>query len=130
VYFRVPNLIPASGDDLVTYSLTNTTSAKELEYDPLDRTLFMIDISSNLYITENFTDNIQESKLTDNLIHTFSSQSSKMAIDWVSKNIYYIDSSYNWIILKPLNAIHSPTRKTLIDGLVLPKSIAVDPING
>lgn len=130
VYFRVPNLIPTSKDDPLTFSFTNTTSVKELDYDPLVKTLFMIDILSNLYITENFTDNIQASRLTDNVINTSSSQSSKIAIDWISKNIYHIDPSYNWIILKPLNAVHSSNRNTLIDGLLLPKAIAVDPLNG
>ncbi|XP_061165321.1 low-density lipoprotein receptor-related protein 4-like [Saccostrea echinata] len=90
----------------------------------------MNDISSNLYIIKNFSDNVQADKLTKNVINTFSSPSSKIAVDWLSKNIYHLDPSYNWITVQPIKGVGGSNRKTVVDGLLSPKSIAVDPLNG
>uniref|UniRef100_K1PJQ2 Low-density lipoprotein receptor-related protein 4 n=1 Tax=Magallana gigas TaxID=29159 RepID=K1PJQ2_MAGGI len=90
----------------------------------------MTDILSNLFRTENISHSIKPDELTSNVIDTFSSSSSKIAIDWVSKNLYYIDPSFRWIIVQPLYAVGRSGRKTLIEGLISPKAIAVDPLNG
>lgn len=130
VFFKTNSLTHSSKDDPVPLSFSNATNIKELLYDPLERTLYMTDILSNLFRTENISHSIKPDELTSNVIDTFSSSSSKIAIDWVSKNLYYIDPSFRWIIVQPLYAVGSSGRKTLIEGLISPKAIAVDPLNG
>ena len=131
VFFNASSLTPSSLEAPVRVSFTNTTTVKELLYDPADDTLFLTDMLSNLYITQNFSPNLFPAhKFTENRIATFSSPSSKIAIDRISKNIYHIDPSFQWIIVQPINCDAQSSIKTLINGLIAPKSISVDPLNG
>ncbi|XP_062572042.1 low-density lipoprotein receptor-related protein 4-like [Saccostrea cucullata] len=130
VYIRAPLQTSTNQHFSLPISFSNVTNINELEYDPFDQTLFMNDISSSLYIIKNFSGNTQTDKLTSNVIRTFSSPSSKIAVDWLSKNIYHLDPSYNWITVQPIKGVGDPNRRTVVDGLFSPKSIAVDPLNG
>lgn len=131
VFFKGSSLTPSSQEAPVRVSFTNTTNVKELLYDSADDTLFMTDSLAKLYITQNFSHNLMlPHTFTENMIATFSSPSSKIAIDWISKNIYHIDPSFQWIIVQPINCDAQSGIKTLINGLIAPKSISVDPLNG
>ena len=51
-----------------------------------------------------------------------------VAVDWISKNLYWTDSGTDRIEVSRLNGTH---HKTLFsDDLVNPRAIAVDPVRG
>ena len=53
-----------------------------------------------------------------------------LAVDWLSNNIYWSDSLYNWIIMSPRNSVE-PVFKTIVrTGLSSPHSLAVHPQKG
>lgn len=51
-----------------------------------------------------------------------------VAVDWISKNLYWTDSGFDRIEVSRLDGTN---HKTLFsDGLVNPRGIAVDPVRG
>lgn len=64
---------------------------KELFYDFLERILYMIDILFNLFRMENIFYSIKFDEFISNVIDMFFLLFLKIVIDWVLKNIYYID---------------------------------------
>ena len=54
-----------------------------------------------------------------------------LAVDWISNNVYFSDSLYNWITLLPMNSSTSGVYKRLIrTGLQHPHGLAVYPRKG
>ena len=53
-----------------------------------------------------------------------------LAVDWLSNNVYWSDSLYDWIIMSPRNSVE-PVFKTIVrSGLSNPHSLAVHPQKG
>ncbi|KAL4220501.1 Low-density lipoprotein receptor-related protein 2 [Mactra antiquata] len=91
--------------------------------------------TQTLYWSESANKNIQGLTLngTTNTQTIFSGTSSRaegLAVDWVSNNIYWTDSLYNWIVMAPLSSEERVYRIVIRTGLYEPHGIAVHPKKG
>ena len=59
-----------------------------------------------------------------------SSMAEGLAVDWISNNIYWTDSLYNWIIMSPRDSEEQVFKTIVRSGLSNPHSIAVYPQKG
>lgn len=53
-----------------------------------------------------------------------------LAVDWVSNNIYWTDSLYNWIVMAPLSSQEKVYRLVVRTNLENPHSVVVHPEKG
>lgn len=53
-----------------------------------------------------------------------------LVIDWISDNIYFSDSKYNWIVLVPLNTSDIFYKLIITQGLYQPHGLAIYPQKG
>ncbi|XP_052233119.1 low-density lipoprotein receptor-related protein 2-like [Dreissena polymorpha] len=94
-----------------------------------------------IYFYNRYTGNIQRlnfypengfQKDTAINLHSGLSRSNlKIALDWISNNIYWTDPTYKWIALQSLrtNGTDGPYRILVYDNVEKPTGIAVDPIH-
>ena len=68
---------------------------------------------------------------TETIYSGTSSMAEGLAVDWMSNNVYWADSLYNWIVVAPLNSQDESVHKVVVrTGLLNPHSIAVHPQRG
>lgn len=53
-----------------------------------------------------------------------------LTVDWVSNNIYWTDSLYNWIVMAPLSSQEKVYRLVVRTNLEKPHSVVVHPEKG
>ncbi|XP_064614875.1 low-density lipoprotein receptor-related protein 6-like isoform X2 [Liolophura sinensis] len=67
---------------------------------------------------------------TNNVFNGTSSDVEGLAVDWVSRNLYFTDSVYNWVMMVGLNSTVFPHKLVTDTNLDRPMGIAVYPQKG
>lgn len=67
---------------------------------------------------------------TNNVFNGTSSDVEGLAVDWVSRNLYFTDSMYNWVMMVGLNSTIFPHKLVTDTNLDRPMGIAVYPQKG
>ena len=97
-------------------------TAVGVSYDCHEQFIYWSDVSSNL-INKIRTDGSNYSVVLSNV-----KSAEGLAVDWISRNIYFTDSEARTIEVASLNGLY---RKVLIrNNLRNPRGIAVDPVDG
>ncbi|XP_056013215.1 low-density lipoprotein receptor-related protein 2-like [Ostrea edulis] len=106
-----------------TFQITSITS------DPYENTLFTI-IGNSIYAFSNFS--IWQNQKRSSRIYKGKSYSwGQIASDYVSKNLYWCDFFYRWIVMKPAYTSNNTIYRVVIDkDLEHPDGIALDPEDG
>ncbi|XP_060590191.1 low-density lipoprotein receptor-related protein 4-like [Ruditapes philippinarum] len=91
--------------------------------------------AQTLYWSESTNKKIQALRLngtteTETIFTGTSNMAEGIAVDWVSNNIYWTDSLYNWIVMAPLSAQEKVYRLVVRKDLTNPHSVAVHPEKG
>lgn len=55
----------------------------------------------------------------------------QVAIDWIAKNLYWVDGLYNWVAVRAINSTDESDMKVLFhDHIDEPQGLAVHPLKG
>lgn len=91
--------------------------------------------TQTLFWTESTNKKIQALRLngtteTETIFTGTSNMAEGLAVDWISNNIYWTDSLYNWIVMAPLESQEKVYRLVVRTDLSDPHSVAVHPEKG
>ncbi|WAQ97934.1 LRP6-like protein [Mya arenaria] len=101
----------------------------DIAIDPISGTLFGFDFRyGNILQYPGF--GRSGASVTGSVVHKGLTRNTlvKIAVDWVSQNIYWVDPGFRWI---GIQSVSNQTKHTIIlhDGFTYPVSLAVDPIH-
>nr|XP_002737326.1 PREDICTED: low-density lipoprotein receptor-related protein 4-like [Saccoglossus kowalevskii] len=107
-------------------TLISGTSVKvSINYDYEDQLLFWTETTTrSVYRTE-----LQSGNYVSTPIYSgTSSQAEGLAVDWVSKNVYWTDAAYNWIMVSEYSGAYA--HQLVLTDIDRPRGIAVHPSRG
>uniref|UniRef100_A0A915A586 Low-density lipoprotein receptor repeat class B n=1 Tax=Parascaris univalens TaxID=6257 RepID=A0A915A586_PARUN len=108
------------------YANTDTQEWKimHVDYDPIDKKVYVIDGESGVIRRCKFDGSEQEEIIKDGV----TPKSEALAVDWLNRNIYWLDSNIAQIKIQSLIGGY---RQTVIShGLGQPRGLAIDPVGG
>uniref|UniRef100_A0A0M3HPM8 Low-density lipoprotein receptor-related protein 6 n=1 Tax=Ascaris lumbricoides TaxID=6252 RepID=A0A0M3HPM8_ASCLU len=108
------------------YVSTDTQDWKimHVDYDPIDKKVYVIDGESGVIRRCKFDGSEQEEIIKDGV----TPKSEALAVDWLNRNIYWLDSNIAQIKIQSLIGDY---RQTVIShGLGQPRGLAIDPVGG
>nr|XP_022325254.1 low-density lipoprotein receptor-related protein 4-like [Crassostrea virginica] len=126
--FKTASIFPVRN-----FNFHQTTEIVSIATDANDRKIYLLDGNTrSLYKMNNFNVWLNDSSQSITLLHEgISKTSTKLAYDWLTKNIYWTDEYYNWIAVQSTNDSDPSMFRVLIEnGLSKPLAIAVDPLVG
>lgn len=85
-----------------------------------------------LLLLQNYNSSAIKEEITITQQHYgVSKEYSRIAVDWISHNVYWTDPLMGWIAVQPGGAINNVTRYKIVHRkLHLPRAIAIDPMAG
>ncbi|XP_052719172.1 low-density lipoprotein receptor-related protein 4-like [Crassostrea angulata] len=126
--FKTASIFPVRN-----FNFHETTEIISIATDANDRKIYLLDGNTrSLYKMNNFNVWLNDSSQSITLLHEgISKTSTKLAYDWLTKNIYWTDEYYNWIAVQSTNDSDPSMFRVLVEnGLSKPLAIAVDPLVG
>ncbi|XP_062584701.1 low-density lipoprotein receptor-related protein 4-like [Saccostrea cucullata] len=126
--FKTSSIFPVRN-----FNFHQTTEIVSIATDANDGKIYLLDGNTrSLYKMNNFNVWLNDSSQSITLLHEgISKTSTKLAYDWLTKNIYWTDEYYNWIAVQSTNDSDPSMFRVLVErGLSKPLAIAVDPLVG
>lgn len=126
--FKTASIFPVRN-----FNFHETTEIVSIATDANDRKIYLLDGNTrSLYKMNNFNVWLNDSSQSITLLHEgISKTSTKLAYDWLTKNIYWTDEYYNWIAVQSTNDSDPSMFRVLVENdLSKPLAIAVDPLVG
>nr|XP_006819692.1 PREDICTED: low-density lipoprotein receptor-related protein 4-like [Saccoglossus kowalevskii] len=104
---------------------SNALSMRSLDYDYEEETVFWTDAhTKTVYKTV-----MQSGNLMNIAVYSgTSSQAEGLAVDWISKKLYWTDALYNWIMVSDYSGTY--VKPLLLHDLDRPRGIVVHPNKG
>lgn len=124
--YEAPNVTSASSLGLTKYN----TRILSLDIDYSKHRVYMFDSNTaTIYILNNFNWKQNFAGLNVTTLHTgLSRYSVRLAVDWVSNNIYWTDPLFGWIVVQ--SASSAIFYHILVKDVInKPYALAVDPVN-
>ncbi|XP_065226594.1 low-density lipoprotein receptor-related protein 6-like [Planococcus citri] len=112
--------ISLDSSDFYTYQipLEGIKNATNIDYDMVEKQIYWTDRTHNTIQRADLNGDSQENLVVD-------VQCEGIAVDWLSKNIYFANSARRRIEVRKLNAKYR--KSVIVDGIEYPKAVAVSP---
>ena len=128
-YTHVPDYFTSSFQYSSHLFQASSAEIKSFASDPKNAVIFAY-IGDSIYMYKNFSIWQNRSSSISLLYKGISSSFGKIALDFVSNNIYWCDPLLQWIAMKPAyNLNHTIYKVILQKDLNYPEGLALDPVN-
>lgn len=85
----------------------------------------------NIAVLNDFNVKLTNTTLVTSVLHRgISAKLSSIALDSVHGNVYWTDSGFNWIVIQSTRTNDTSIYRVLIQDILQPQGIAVDPVKG